>query len=129
MKDTEIKELETCECVSSVMTIAPVLNIEGEKMGPLGILMRIDDGVYVCNCTVYSYVLKQHTQNAFVYDIYFPTKEKSSCCGAIIDNITYAPICVLEEIYRKRKDTLKNMLSDFFEGTYIVNYAFKVTSH
>ena len=59
--------------------------------------MRIDDGVYVCNCTVYSYVLKQHTQNTFVYDSYFSTKEKIACHGAIIDNITYAPIYVLEE--------------------------------
>ena len=47
MKDKKIEELEKCECVSSVMTIAPVLNIEREKIGPLVILMRIDDGVYV----------------------------------------------------------------------------------
>ena len=58
VKDTEIKEFEKCECVSSVMTIAPVLKIVREKMGPLGILMIIDDGFYVCNCTVYSYVKK-----------------------------------------------------------------------
>ena len=73
MKDTEIEELEKCECGSSVMTIAPVLNIEREKMGPLRILMRIDDGFFVSNCTVYSYVLKQHTQHAFVYDSHFST--------------------------------------------------------
>ena len=56
VKDTEIKELEKCECVSSVMTIAPVLKIDRSKMGTLVILLRIDDGVYVRNCTVYSYV-------------------------------------------------------------------------
>ena len=33
VKEKEIKELEKCECVSYVMTIAPVLNIEGEKNG------------------------------------------------------------------------------------------------
>ena len=66
--------MEKCECKSSVMTIAPVLNIEREKMGTIGILLRIDDGVYVYNCTVYSYVLKHHTQHAFVYDSYFSTK-------------------------------------------------------
>ena len=129
MKDTEIEELGKCECVSSVMTIAYVINIEIEKMGPLGIFMITDDGVYVCNCTVYSYVLKQHTQHAFVYNSYFSTKENSAFHGAIIDNRTYAPICVLEEKYRKVKATLKNMLRNFFEGTYIVKYAFKVTSH
>ena len=56
VKDTEIKELEICECVSSLMTIAPVLNIERDKMGALGIFMRIDDGIYVCNYNIYSYV-------------------------------------------------------------------------
>ena len=120
MKDTEIKELEKCECVSSVMTVATVLNIEREQVGPLGILMRIDDGVYVCICTIYSKVLKQHTQHAFVYDIYFSTKLKSACRGAIIDDRTYAPICVLEGKYRETKDTLKNMLRKFFEGMCIV---------
>ena len=52
VKDTNIEELEKCECVSSVMTIAPVLNTE-KKLDTLGILMIIDDGVYVCICTFY----------------------------------------------------------------------------
>ena len=118
-----------CECVLYVMTIATVLNIEREKMGPLRILTIIDDGVYVCNRTVYYYVLKQHTQHAFVYDIYSSTKQMSACRGAIIDNRIYAPICVMEEKDRKRKATLKNMFRNFFDGTYIVNYALKVNSH
>ena len=96
MKDTERKELEKCESVSSIMTIAPVLNIDRSKMGTLVILMRIDDGVYVCNCNVYYYFSKQFKQHAFVYDSHFSTKEKSEYCGAIIDNISYAPICLLE---------------------------------
>ena len=70
--------LESGECVSSVMTIAPVLNIERQKMGTLGILMIIDDVVYVCKCTVYSYVSKQLTQHEFVYDSQFSTKENSA---------------------------------------------------
>ena len=74
VKDTEIGELEKCECVSSVMTIACVLHTEREQMGPLLILLRIDYGVYVCICTVYFNVLKQHTQNTFVYDSYFQQK-------------------------------------------------------
>ena len=61
VKDTEIKELEKYECVSSLITIAPVLNIDRSKMGTLGILLRIDDGFYVCNCTVHSYILRQFT--------------------------------------------------------------------
>ena len=72
--DTTTEELGKCEYVSSVMTIVPVLNTEREQMGPLLILLRIDYGVYVCICTVYYKVLKQHTQHAFVYDVYFSKK-------------------------------------------------------
>ena len=50
------RRAKKCECVSSVITIAPVLNIDQEKIGTMGILMRIDDGFYVCICTVYSNV-------------------------------------------------------------------------
>ena len=60
------------------MTIAPVLNIDIGKMGTLRILTIIDDAVYVCNCTVYSYALRQHTQYAFVYYIIYLTEEKGS---------------------------------------------------
>ena len=56
--DTTIEELEKCEFVSSVMNIATVLNIEREKMGTLEILLRINDGVYVCICSIYSKGLK-----------------------------------------------------------------------
>ena len=55
VKDTEIKELEKCECVSSIMTIVTVLKIDRSKMDTLGTILRIDDDVYVCNCTVYSH--------------------------------------------------------------------------
>ena len=53
------------------MIIAPVLNIEREKMISLVILLKIDDGIYVCICTIYTYILKQFTQHAFVYDSRF----------------------------------------------------------
>ena len=59
VKDTHMTELEKCEYVSSVMNIAPVLNIDREKMGDVGILLEIDDGVYVCICTVYLSVFKE----------------------------------------------------------------------
>ena len=126
--DTTIEELDKCECVSSVMNIEPVLNIEIEQMGTLKILLRINDGVYVCICSIYSKVLKENTQHAFVYDSYFSIKLKSEYRGAIIDNRRYAPICVLEGKDRESKRTLKNMLRNFFQGTCTVNYAFKVNS-
>ena len=55
-------------------------------MGDVGILLEIDDGVYVCICTVYSSVFKEVTQNALFNDSHFSTKEKSEWCCAIIDN-------------------------------------------
>ena len=123
------RRVEKCECLSSVMNIAPVLNIEREKMGTLIILMRIYDGFCVCNFIVYSNALKQHTRHAFVYNSHFSAKEKSAFRGAIIDNKTYALICVLEKKYRASKATLKNMLENFFEGKCIVKYILKITSH
>ena len=76
--DTTIEEFGKCECVSSVMNIAPVLNIEREQMGTLKILPRINDGVYVCICYIYSKILKEFTQHTFFYDSYFSTKLKSA---------------------------------------------------
>ena len=83
------------------MTIEPIFNIDREKKVTMGILLIIFEGVYVCICTVYSSVLKKVTQHALLYDSHFTSKEKRKCCGAIIDNMSYAPICVMEEKDRK----------------------------
>ena len=64
-------------------------------MGPMMILLVIDDGVYVWICKFYSHAFKLYTWHAFAYDRQFLQLEKSECCGAIIDNISYALICVL----------------------------------
>ena len=68
-----------------------------------------------------------HRTRICVWHCFFE-KLKSSCCGAIINNIIYSPICVLEEKYREFKHTLKNIIWTFFQGTCTVNYSFKVTS-
>ena len=111
------------------MNITPIIKFDRGEMVDMRILLLIDYGVYVCICKVYSYVLKKVTQYAFVYDSHFSTKEKSECCGAIIDNRSYAIICVLEEKDRIIKATLKNMLGEFFEGNCTVEFSFKVTAH
>ena len=98
-------------------------------MGAMVILLIIDDGVYVCICTFYYSVLKEVTQLVFIYDSNFSTKEKSECCGAIIDNRSYVPICVLEEKDRKSKGALKNILRKLFYGNCFVDFAFKVTAN
>ena len=68
--DTAIYELKKCECVSSIIKIEAVLHIDREKMGTLGILTRINDGVDICICSVYSNILNESTQHEFVYDSY-----------------------------------------------------------
>ena len=57
-KDTKTKDLEKCDCLSSVMTIEPLLNIDREKMGAMRIIQVINDGVYVCIYRVYLDVFK-----------------------------------------------------------------------
>ena len=64
-------------------------------MGGMGILLIIHNGIYVCICSVYSSVFLKVTQHAFIYDSHFSERKNSECCGAIIDNRSYAPICVL----------------------------------
>ena len=81
-----------------------------EKIGTMGILLVIYDSFYVCICTVYSSVLKIVTQHEFIYDGHFAAKDNSKWCGTIIDNRSYAPICVLEGKDIKIKAALKNML-------------------
>ena len=76
--DTTIEELDICECVSSIIKIVPVLGIEREKIVPLGIQLRINDGAYVFVCSVYSNILKQWTQHTFFFDSYFMTKVNSA---------------------------------------------------
>ena len=84
--ETAIFELEKCECVSSVIKVEAVLYIEREKISTLGILMIINDGVYVCICSVYSNILKQWTQHAFVYDSYFTTTVNNARQGVIMSS-------------------------------------------
>ena len=56
---------------SSIMTIAPLLYIDREKIGDMRILQELNDGVYVCTCRVYSDAFKNYTSHEFVYDSYF----------------------------------------------------------
>ena len=111
------------------MNIERITNIDREKMGSFGILLVIDDVIYVCICTVYLYVFKEYTQHALVYDSHFSTLQNSEGCGAIIYNRSYTPICILEDKDRKSKGALKNILRRLFDGNCVVKYAFKVTAN
>ena len=109
--------------------MAPISNIDRENIVAMGILLVIDDGVYVCIYIVYSCVFKEYAQHAFVYDSHFSTLDNSECCGAIIGKRSYAPICVLDGKYTKIKSALNNMLNKLFDGNCIVEYYFKVTAN
>ena len=111
------------------MTTAPVLKIDWEKNGCYGDPPGNNYGVYVCICTVYSSIFKEVTKYTFVYDSHFTEKYKSEFCGAIINNRSYAPICLLEDKDRKIKGALKNVLGEIFFGNCIVEFLFKVTAN
>ena len=113
VKNAHMTELEKFKCLLSVTTITPIMKLETQKMDATRILLVIDDGVYVCICKVYSYVLKEYKSHAFIYDSHFSQLERSECCGAIIDNRSYAPIYVLYERDRKTQSTLNNMFRFF----------------
>ena len=66
------------------MTVAPELNSDREKIVTLGILLKIDNGVYVCKFNIYTAILKQFTQHGFIYYIHFSTRDKSELCGAMV---------------------------------------------
>ena len=78
------------------MTITPILKIGRQKWGDLQIIQVIYDGPFLCTYKVFSDMTKAKTPLAFFYDIRFSQKEISECFGAIIDNISHAPIVVLE---------------------------------
>ena len=92
---------ENCEYVLSVMTITPIIKLEREKTGAVRIILVIIDVVCVCICRVYLDAFKEYPSHEFIYDRHFSQLENSECCGAIIENKSYAPICVLEEKIEK----------------------------
>ena len=84
-------------------------------MGAMRILRVINDDVYICIYRKYSDVFKIFTSHAFVYDSHYVQLDKSKWGGEIFDILSYAPICVLEKIYRTIKTTLKNVLIIFLK--------------
>ena len=72
---------------------------------------------------------KKVIEHAFVYDSHFSATKKSKLCGAIIDNRSYTPICIMEGKYIKIKAGLKNMLRKLFYVKCIMEFSFKVTAH
>ena len=77
--------------------VTPVLNIEGEQCGACSILIKFDDGVYICSCSFRyeRYLCKK--KYAFVYNSNLKPLHQPKCCGCVLDNREDAPICVVDE--------------------------------
>ena len=97
MEDTNIFEIENTSCVRNFMRVTPVFGIEREPWGEAFILRKVNDGVYICIGNVKSDEYYCWTKHAFVYDSNFKPLHQSKGCGALIDNRSDAPICVLED--------------------------------
>ena len=97
VKDTKISEIENTSCVRNFMRVNPVSVIEREPWVAASILLIVNDGVYICTCSVRSDEYKFKTKHAFVFDSHFKYFHQSRCCGALIDNISDARICFFED--------------------------------
>ena len=103
VKDKKTPEIENTSCVRNVMRVTPVSGIEIEPWGVSCILIIVNDGVYICICNVKSDEYKCWTKHAFVYDSHFKPLHHSKCFRDLIDNISDATICVLEDKDRATK--------------------------
>ena len=56
------------------MTITPIMKIQRQKWGALGIFQAIDDCVFVYTCKVFYDMTKTTKSYAFVYESHFAQK-------------------------------------------------------
>ena len=54
VKDTNISEIKNNSCVRNVNNVNPVSGIEREPWGAACIMIKVNDGVYICICNVKS---------------------------------------------------------------------------
>ena len=102
------------------MTVTPVLNIEWEPLGAYCILRKVNDRVYICPCSVrYKYYICK-TKHALIYDSHFKHLHEPKGCGAIIDNRSDSPICVMGDNDIETNIYLKHALKFSFGEMCIV---------
>ena len=123
-----MSEIENTSCVRNVMRLTPVLGIEREPWGLACIIRKVNYGVYICKCYVKYDEYDCWTKHAFIYDSHFKPLHQSKCCGAIIDNRSDAPICVLEDKDIEKNLNLRHALKELFGGMWNVEYVYKITS-
>ena len=95
VKDTNMSEIENFLCVKHVINVTPSLHIEREPWGFISILIKVNDGVYICSCSIKPEEYRCKTKHAFIYDSHFKPFNQSKCCGYIVDNREDTPICIM----------------------------------
>ena len=111
----------------NVMNVTPVSGIEKVSWGAASILIRVNDGVFICTCNFQSVEYNCCTKHAFVYDIHFKPFHQTKFCGVIIDNRSDAPIFVLEDKDRESNKKFDHALKEFFGGKCHVENVYRIT--
>ena len=109
------------------MEMTPVYTIESEPWCAASIIIIVNNGVYICTCSVRHDEYNCKKKHAFVYDSQFKPSHQSNLVGALIDNRYDAPICVLEDKERDTNLNLKHALKYLFGGQCTVEYFYKIT--
>ena len=105
----------------------PISGINRVAWGAASILITVNDGVYICTCTVQSVEYNLSKKHAFFYDSHYKPLHQTKCCRVLIDNRADAPICILEDKDRESKKQLDHALTDFFGGKCQVEIVYKIT--
>ena len=109
------------------MKLTPVSGIEIEPWGVACILIKVNDGVFVCTCNAKSDEYNFSTRHAFFYYSRFKPLHQQKCCGDLIGNIAGANIFVLEDKYIETKKNLRYALIEFVCGLCHVEYFYKIS--
>ena len=107
------------------MNATPVFQIEREPWGAASILKAVNVGVYICSCSFRSDEYMCKTKHAFVYNSHFKQLHQSNYCGDLIDNISDAPNCVLEDKDRETNLNFRRSLKIFSEECALWNMSTK----
>ena len=68
VKESKMFEVENTSCVRSVVKVPPVSVIEREAWDAAGIIIKLNDGVYISTCSFIYDEYNCKTKHAFVYD-------------------------------------------------------------
>ena len=109
-KNTVMNGVGNDSCVKISMTKTPLSKIEKEKCCEDNIVRKVYNGVYIRTCKLTNIESNYTTSHGFFYRSHFKLLRQKKWCGALVDNIKSASICVLGENYIESKHNLKKSL-------------------